>query len=163
MGQLLPGQLTPFRASSDAARWPNIPSPQLPATPNVPYLVRETPGKGSSVALTLPEGGSTKPRKEASTFWTERSPDLCQQQDMERVCAFLRRWRMRRRRRRKSRKQEQTKKEEAAWSHMGGGWTMRGTPPFTLNSSQWIEKKPTNHSTTPTAIGSKVFFGHPGF
>ena len=50
-------------------------------------------------------------------FWTERRPDLCQQQDMERVCAFLRRRRVERRRRGKSRKQEQTKKRlrEATW------------------------------------------------
>ena len=115
-GSASPRAAHTFWASPGGARCSHLPSP--PPTPKCPRdRERETRERRQCSAPTLPEGGSAKTRKEASMFWTERRPDLCQQQDMERVCAFLRRRRVERRRRGKSRKQEQTKKRlrEATW------------------------------------------------
>ena len=80
-------------------RWSLIPaSPQPTPQPKCPG---ETHQRGQCTPNTY-EGGSIKPSKEAWTFWTERCPDLCQQWDMERVYAFLKKWRAERRRRRQS-------------------------------------------------------------
>lgn len=85
-------------------------SPQPTPQPKCPG---ETHLRGQCTPYSY-EGGSIKPSKEAWTFWTERCPDLCQQWDMERMCASLKKRRAERRRRRKSGGRSRQRRKEAA-------------------------------------------------
>lgn len=100
---------------------------ELPQATPYPKCPGETSETGHCTSYSLVEGGSTtqfvyylverdstKPRKEACTFWTERRPDLCQQPDVEIVCAFLKKRRAERRRRGQSGGRSRQRREEAA-------------------------------------------------
>ena len=76
-GQRLERQLSP---SGAFLMWSLRPAPPK-ATPQ--HKCRGDPCQRGQCAPYCCEGGSPRPRKEAWTFWTEPSPDLCQQWDVK--------------------------------------------------------------------------------
>ena len=163
-GQRLEGQLSPFGAF---LMWTLRPAPPQ-ATPQ-----HKCPGDTRPRGQCTPyccEGGSPKPRKEAWMFWTEQSPDLFQQWDMQ-ECVLSQRDRAQRAGG-GGQGGGRGRNQEARADKEGGRlpettWGMDYETHFSFHCEQGEKSElkrngQTTTAHTPTVLGS-VFFGHPGF
>ena len=163
-GQYLERQLSPFGAF---LMWTLRPAPPQ-ATPQ-----HKCPGDTRPRGQCTPyccEGGSPKPRKEAWMFWTEQSPDLFQQWDMQ-ECVLSQRDRAQRAGG-GGQGGGRGRNQEARADKEGGRlpettWGMDYETHFSFHCEQGEKSElkrngQTTTAHTPTVLGS-VFFGHPGF